>query len=100
MPPVCFRENWMAGIDFADHLASGVSHSNTPGTKPHSARSSISFSMEIPEVVSISPEMAAFAPDKKHAFPLSGSSPRPPASRIAALGSRNRNIAIVRRISG
>ena len=50
----------------------------------------------MPAVVSMSPVMAAFAPEQNAALPLSGSRPRPPASRSAAPGSRKRKTATVR----
>ena len=55
--------------------------------------------MDIPAVVSMSPDIAAFAPERKTARPLSTSSPRPPAMRIAASGKMNRKSAAARRIS-
>ena len=72
---------------------------NNFGVNPHSSMIFISFSIEMPDVVSISPEIAALAPERKQDFPWSGIRPLPPASRMADLGSRSRKIATVRRIS-
>ncbi len=77
-----------------------VRYSSKPGTNPQSAIIRRSCSTVMPDVVSMSPEIAAFAPERKQAFPLSGISCLPPASRIVASGSKNRNRAIVRQISG
>lgn len=49
-------------------------------------------------MVSISPEMAALAPERKQLRPLSGRRPRPPARRMKASGRRKRNTATIRRI--
>lgn len=66
---------------------------------PQSAIICRSVSIVMPDVVSISPDMAALAPERKQAFPLSCIKPLPPASRMAALGNRNLRIAMLRRIS-
>ncbi|MDV0443256.1 hypothetical protein McpCs1_06260 [Methanocorpusculaceae archaeon Cs1] len=43
-----------------------------------------------PAIVSMSPEIAAFAPAVNNSLPESGRSPRPPAMRIFASGIRKR----------
>jgi uncharacterized membrane protein YdjX (TVP38/TMEM64 family) len=50
-------------------------------------------------VVSMSPEIAALAPDKKHCRPLSERSPLPPARRMDAAGIKKRKTATIRHIS-
>lgn len=54
----------------------------------------ISVSIDIPDVINISPEIAALSPDKKHFLPLSSNNTLPPASLIDALGTKNLNIFI------
>ena len=50
-------------------------------------------------VVSISPDMTALAPDRKHPSPLSASSPLPPASLMEADGRIKRYMATILFIS-
>ena len=55
--------------------------------------------MMIPEVVSISPDIAALAPEINRDLPLSARRFLPPANRIAASGKIKRKIATVLRTS-
>ena len=80
-------------------LRHAYSPSESATRYPSSRVVRISFSIVIPCVVSISPDIAEFAPLVNSALPLSGKSPLPPASLICPFGIIKRNMATIRRIS-